>query len=704
MAAINFPVVGPPKPSPIPADGSLPSRLEIRQLQKNDKQWGLYLLGLDAFKNLNETSDLSYYGIAGIHGRPYRPWGGVKGSNVGGWQGYCTHTSILFGPWHRPYLALFEQVLYGIIQDLAAKFPVNTRAQYQEAAASFRIPYWDWAATPEDGDFFPNSVGGSTTVSVITPTSNGQAVSIPNPLYSYNFHPLNPVAGDFVSLQGTPYNRWQSTLRYPTSTTSVSAKSDEQEVFQAMASQFAGLQQNVNLILSDPNYTALDAFSNHELRDDGLNTSASLEDVHNSVHVAVGGDMGHMSELDYSSFDPVFWLHHANVDRLFAIWQAINPNSYSMSENSGAGTFVIRANSIETDTTPLAPFADASGIKYWNSQGVRSTQTFNYVYPETQRWKFVSDLEYRNSVLDSVQRLYGGLSSQFVEATKARSNDKSDSTAVNVTATSVTSPKTTASEGTTQDNSAGPQKPATKTTPASGAESSTGLHPLSKITATVNKLKQELSSNDSKPKMSPTRGVDLGSEVDKANPTTATPPKLSYTQYIVNIKTPKHILGRSYRIHVFLGEFLPETRTWNTQDALVGTVAVFGKNIEAANENETSCGKCKTDAERQCVVTGTVPLTSQIVSEVKRGNCPSMDKADVISYLKEALHWRVCLADGTEKPREDIPGLTVSVVSTEVTIPADGSRPVYSGIYELHPEVTAGRPAGYGEVPTGSTA
>ncbi|PBP18012.1 tyrosinase precursor [Diplocarpon rosae] len=657
MAAVNFPVVGPPKPSPVPADGSLPSRLEIRQLQKNDKQWGLYLLGLDAFKNLNETSDLSYYGISGIHGRPYRPWGGVKGSNVGGWQGYCTHTSILFGPWHRPYLALFEQVLYGIIQDLAAKFPVNTRAQYQEAAASFRIPYWDWAATPEDGDFFPNSVGGSTTVSVITPTSNGQAVSISNPLYSYNFHPLNPVAGDFVSLQGTPYNRWQSTLRYPTSTTSVSAKSDEQEVFQAMASQFAGLQQNVNLILSDPNYTALDAFSNHELRDDGLNTSASLEDVHNSVHVAVGEDMGHMSE----------------------------------------------ANSIETDTTPLAPFADASGTKYWNSLGVRSTQTFNYVYPETQRWKFGSDVEYRNSVLDSVQQLYGDLSSQFVEATRARSDDKSDSTAVNVTATSVTSPKTTATEGTIEDNSAGTQKPAIKTTPASGAESSAGLHPLSKITATVNKLKQELSS-DSMPKISPTRGLDLGSEIDKANPTPAVPQKLSYTQYIVNIKTPKHILSRSYRIHVFLGEFLPETRTWNTQDALVGTVVVFGKNIEAANENETGCGKCKTDAERQCVVTGTVPLTSQIVSEVKRGNCPSMDKADVIQYLKEALHWRVCLADGTEKPREDVPGLTVSVVSTEVTIPAGGRRPVYSGVYELHPEVTAGRPAGYGEAPTGSTA
>lgn len=95
------------------APGSVPLRLEIRELQnKHPDQWNLYLLGLDAFKKVDEKSDLSYYGIAGIHGRPYRPWGGVKGTNNPGWQGYCTHSSILFASWHRPYLALFEVCLH----------------------------------------------------------------------------------------------------------------------------------------------------------------------------------------------------------------------------------------------------------------------------------------------------------------------------------------------------------------------------------------------------------------------------------------------------------------------------------------------------------------------------------------------------------------------------------------------------------------
>jgi tyrosinase len=46
--------------------GSVPLRLELRTLQKNADQWNLYLLGLDAFKNSNEGSDVSYYMIAGM--------------------------------------------------------------------------------------------------------------------------------------------------------------------------------------------------------------------------------------------------------------------------------------------------------------------------------------------------------------------------------------------------------------------------------------------------------------------------------------------------------------------------------------------------------------------------------------------------------------------------------------------------------------
>lgn len=39
---------------------------------------------------------------------------------------------------------------------------------------------------------------------------------------------------------------------------------------------------------------------------------------HNLIHGFVGGDMG---QLDRSPNDPLFWLHHANIDRIWTLWQ-----------------------------------------------------------------------------------------------------------------------------------------------------------------------------------------------------------------------------------------------------------------------------------------------------------------------------------------------------------------------------------------------
>ena len=52
-----------------------------------------------------------------------------------------------------------------------------------------------------------------------------------------------------------------------------------------------------------------------------------LEQIHNNVHLAVGGTMAGES----SPADPLFFLHHANIDRLWAEWQrahraAVPPN------------------------------------------------------------------------------------------------------------------------------------------------------------------------------------------------------------------------------------------------------------------------------------------------------------------------------------------------------------------------------------------
>lgn len=56
----------------------------------------------------------SYYAIAGIHGYPYQPWPTPQShaddadtdttKNKTQWLGYCTHGTVFFLTWHRPYI------------------------------------------------------------------------------------------------------------------------------------------------------------------------------------------------------------------------------------------------------------------------------------------------------------------------------------------------------------------------------------------------------------------------------------------------------------------------------------------------------------------------------------------------------------------------------------------------------------------------
>jgi tyrosinase len=51
--------------------------------------------------------------------------------------------------------------------------------------------------------------------------------------------------------------------------------------------------------------------------------SNRLENVHNDVHSWMGGSM---SLIPIAAFDPVFWAHHAMIDRLWYLWQMRQPN------------------------------------------------------------------------------------------------------------------------------------------------------------------------------------------------------------------------------------------------------------------------------------------------------------------------------------------------------------------------------------------
>jgi tyrosinase len=131
---------------------------------------------------------------------PFQKWDNVNGTSGQEMKGYCPHTSSMFGPWHRPYLALFEQVLHDRAVDVANEYPIGeARNKALEIADRVRLPYWDWAMDPPNAQegVIPENVR-CLTATVTFP--NGTVGYIPNPLYKYDFHPLN--YDDFAPLVG----------------------------------------------------------------------------------------------------------------------------------------------------------------------------------------------------------------------------------------------------------------------------------------------------------------------------------------------------------------------------------------------------------------------------------------------------------------------------------------------------------------------
>ncbi|KAJ2090723.1 hypothetical protein GGI09_006107 [Coemansia sp. S100] len=79
--------------------------------------------------------------------------------------------------------------------------------------------------------------------------------------------------------------------------------------------------------------------------------------LHGAIHIAMGGDM----VQNHSPNDFVFWIHHANIDRIWAVWQMMNPNQnyWSMDGFDSAnrpmqlGTPVPHYNDLAGDTVQL---------------------------------------------------------------------------------------------------------------------------------------------------------------------------------------------------------------------------------------------------------------------------------------------------------------------------------------------------------------
>jgi tyrosinase len=196
-------------------------------------------------------------------------------------QDLCHNDSRIFLTWHRSYIYAFEKALSSALR--------WTRGNDN---LELTLPYWDWTAfgtTTHAANGIPKVLDDATYV-------NADSDTVDNPLakaWSLYRTVSQGLTGDEAF-----------THRYP--------------------GQFRGqipqLRDDVERYLTNPDFMA---FSND------FNSGA-----HGTVHVYVGGtdagsvlpgNIGDMRAVVSAGYDPIFWLHHSMVDKVWFDWQTLHP-------------------------------------------------------------------------------------------------------------------------------------------------------------------------------------------------------------------------------------------------------------------------------------------------------------------------------------------------------------------------------------------
>ena len=230
----------------------------------------------------------------------------------------CQHQTWYFWPWHRAYLWTFEDIVSAAIVSLGGP-------------ADWGLPYWNYSDTKTSG---ANAIPKEFTDQTMPDGS-------PNPLF------VEARFGQGVPARDAALNR--------------------SIIFGTFVGNDA---DSVPPGVGGPSTP----FSNSG------ESGGLVEDFpHNLVHVDVGGQggavgFGLMSNPQTAAIDPIFWVHHANIDRLWEVWlNRDKTNNANPTDSNWLGGPTDRAFRLY----------DANGNdRPSNPQDVLSTQTLGYAYDD----------------------------------------------------------------------------------------------------------------------------------------------------------------------------------------------------------------------------------------------------------------------------------------------------------------------------------
>jgi tyrosinase len=179
-------------------------------------------------------------------------------------------------------------------------------------SADWSLPFWDYGAGGQQA---------TLPVGFRNPTVNGS----PNPL--------------FVSQRASGINAGLALSPAVASATRA-----------LRASRFVGTSEFGGGI------TAVAQFSN--------GTGQVENQPHNVIHDAVGGNGGLMADPDAAAADPIFWIHHANIDRLWFMWSSPRHRDPTNPRWTGQSFSFFDANGHRVTKTPADVVDIAAQLGY----------------------------------------------------------------------------------------------------------------------------------------------------------------------------------------------------------------------------------------------------------------------------------------------------------------------------------------------------
>jgi polyphenol oxidase len=212
-----------------------------------------------------------------------------------------SHWSWFFLPWHRAYLFFVERHLANIIMTVFGDKPIK--------GSEFALPYWDWLTWKA----IPNTRAREKSTNSAVQKSPFFGLDL-----SGKFDPSG--AGDPDPFNLGLYDGYRGpTIGKPEMKGENEDSDGWKEYTQAIRDYYTN-PEAVKSFLRNPNFCVFGGFPNINSRTgQGLLES----NPHNTVHDWTGSRYGNnrdMGNLRYAALDPVFCLHHGNIDRIWSLY------------------------------------------------------------------------------------------------------------------------------------------------------------------------------------------------------------------------------------------------------------------------------------------------------------------------------------------------------------------------------------------------